>query len=183
MGEDKDNRNQNRYFSFKGDRTRRGNLPVVMFKTAFLTKTKYKSKKLKEVVKHFDTRDVVVVIPVDDTKQVRDIPSLVKLPMKWVAEVMESHPYPNEVLEFVMRKTQIFPDTDSASTDYIVTWALAVCNATNKTNDKYLSQVGMQLPDIDVINNVFDDWAEVCLTQTVGSRNQSSGVIGGEYRG
>ena len=108
MGEDKDNRNQNRYFSFKGDRTRRGNLPVVMFKTAFLTKTKYKSKKLKEVVKHFDTRDVVVVIPVDDTKQVRDIPSSVKLPMKWVAEVMESHPYPNELLEFVMRKTQIF---------------------------------------------------------------------------
>jgi len=82
MGTEVTDRNHNCYFGFKGDRTKRGNPPLLQFKSAFLTKTKYKLHALKDVVTHFGKKDPAVVMPVDDTEGEANIPSLVILPLK-----------------------------------------------------------------------------------------------------
>ena len=50
---------------------------------------------LKKVVNHFGKKtNPAVVMPVYDTEEGKTIPSMVMLPLKWVAEMMEKHPYP-----------------------------------------------------------------------------------------
>jgi len=124
MGTEVTERNYNRYFGFKGDRTKRGNPPLVQFKTTFLTKKTYYSHALKKVVTHFGKKDLVVVMAVDDTEGEMDIPSAVQLPLKWVVEMIEKHPYPNEFLELIFKKTVGWLDAENKLADYLITWSV-----------------------------------------------------------
>ena len=65
-----------------------------------------------------------------------DINSSAILPMKWAAVPIDKHLHPKYFVDFVLKKIENWSDEDSAYTDYLVTWILAACIATNKTSDK-----------------------------------------------
>jgi len=41
---------------------------------------------------------------------------------------------PNEFLEFIIKKAVGWSDAENKLTDYLIKWAVATCNATNKTS-------------------------------------------------
>ena len=83
--------------------------------------------------------------------------------LKCAAEMMEKHPYPSEFLEFIFKKTVGCPDAENKLSDYLITWAVAACHTTNQKSRKTLSQVRLQLPDMDMVNDSIDNWAEARL--------------------
>ena len=119
---------------------------------------------LKEVVTYFKKADPAMVMAVDDTEEETIIPSAVMIPLKWAARMIEKHPYPNEFVEFIFKKTVGWSDTENKLVDYLIIWAVVACNLKNKTSGKAISQVGLQLPDINVVNKSINDWAEARLT-------------------
>ena len=65
-----------------------------------------------------------MVMPVDDTEEETIIPSAVMLPLKWAAEMIEKHPYPNEFLELIFKKTVGWLDAENKLADYLITWSV-----------------------------------------------------------
>ena len=179
LGAEAEDRNHNRYFGFKGDRTRRGNPPMIQFKTTYLVHSKVRLHAVEDVEAHFGEEDAAVVMPVDETEVWKMMPSLVMIPVKWAAGMMEQHPYPKEFLDYILQQTAEWSDAEKVSADFIVNWAVAACNATNKTSGKALSQLGMHLGDVDVMNEACEDWAEARLAQTIGSRTTAATTMGG----
>jgi len=53
--------------------------------------------------------------------------------------MMEKHPYPNEFLEFILKKPVGRSDAENKLADYLIIWAVAACNDTHTKQVEKLS--------------------------------------------
>ena len=61
----------------------------------------------------------------------------------------------------------------------MVNWALAVCGAVNKTLGKGTSQLGIPIPNLDLVTNIFEDWVDSRISQTIGKQVPPASNVGG----
>ena len=169
LGEEGSDINHNRYFGFKGERKRRHDPPPVHFRLNLLTSVKCKVPLLDVVERHYGQDTHSTIIEPDGSDVPMELTRSLLIPTKWAAELVDVHPSPWEFLEFMRDKTNSWSATEQQAADFIFDWARAACGAANKST-KSSSQLGIDVPDFDRVNDNFDDWAEHRLVTTLGCK-------------
>ena len=179
LGEEAEDRNHNHYFTFKGERTKRCNPPAIHFRMSALTAVKCKVHLMDTAKTHYNTEGNPNIIPLDGSEIEEEVPRPLLIPHKWAAELVDKHYLPSEFLNFVIEKMEDWSDVEQENNKFLTTWALAACGATNRTSQKFVSQLGSPLADFDLITDVFDEWTDARLIQTLGERVATNNGNGG----